>query len=263
VTDADRPLVAVVAYHLNARRVTRWPAGGYGVPTPYVDALRRAGGRAAILPPGEDGDAEELLARFDGLLLVGGGDAAPERYGQEPGAHVYGVEPDRDETEIGLVRAAARARIPTLCICRGMQIMNVAFGGTLLQHLPDVPGLLPHGVPLDGTHPMHDVVPETGSWLSTTTNASVLACSSHHHQGVDRLGEGLVVVGRSPDGLVEAVSSDASEGEDAAWLLGVQWHPEETAANDPAQQALFDGFVALARRRGRSARGWPERAARD
>jgi putative glutamine amidotransferase len=253
-----RALVAVVAYHLDGSRVARWPDGGYGVPAPYVDALRRAGARTAILSPGEEGDPEELLEPFDGLLLVGGGDVDPARYGAEPDTeHNYGVEADRDTFETELLRAADRLHLPTLCICRGMQIMNVAFGGTLHQHLPDMPGMLQHGVPLEGTETLHEVTPEPGTLLSAATKSGALACSSHHHQGVDRVGDGLLVSGRSPDGLVEAIEltgADGNDPEQTTWMLGVQWHPEETAAADPDQQVLFDAFVNLARWRGQLAR---------
>jgi putative glutamine amidotransferase len=252
-----RPLIGVVTYSLDDTRVQRWPEGGYGVPAPYVDALRRAGARPLLVAPGETGAAEELLEPFDGLMLVGGGDLDPARYGAEPDtAHNYDIDPARDELEIALLTAADAMALPTLCICRGMQVMNVAFGGSLHQHLPDLPGLIPHGVPLDGTQAMHDVEPVPGTRLSATTKAGVLRCSSHHHQGVDRVGEGLTVSGRSPDGLVEAVERGLFDmnAPDAGWMVGVQWHPEETAPVDPVQQALFDGLVLLAGWRGRRAK---------
>jgi putative glutamine amidotransferase len=242
-----RPLIAVVAYHLGDDRVARWPNGGYGVPSPYLDALRRAGARTAILSPGEEGSPEEILEPFDGVLLVGGGDVAPGRYGAKTEEHVYGVEPDRDELETSLLRAAERAELPTLCICRGMQVMNVAFGGTLHGHLPDLPDLLEHGVPTAGTQTMHEVRVTRESRLFASTKRAVLSCSSHHHQGVDRLGEGLVVTGRSSDGLIEAIELPVRDDDDRRFFLGVQWHPEDTAAEDPSQQALFAGFVNVAR----------------
>jgi putative glutamine amidotransferase len=257
-----RPIIAVAAYHLASGRVTRWPAGGYGVPAPYLDALRRTGARTALISPGETGGAEELLEPFDGLVLVGGGDVDPACYGGEPDVeHNYGVEADRDEMEIAMVLAADRMHLPTLCICRGMQVMNVAFGGTLHQHLPAIDSLLAHGVPVEGTQTLHEVVPEPGTLLSATTKSGPLTCSSHHHQGVDRVGDGLRVSGQSPDGLVEAVerplpsleTTNISEAE-ITWMLGVQWHPEETAGGDPAQQSLFDAVCNLARLRGSRAR---------
>jgi putative glutamine amidotransferase len=247
--DRSRPLIAVVAYHLAGDRVARWPEGGYGVPAPYLDALRRAGTRTAIVAPGEAGMPEDILDPFDGLLVVGGGDVDPARYGGGSNEHLYGIEPDRDDFEITLLQAADRLAMPTLCICRGMQVMNVAFGGTLHPHLPDRPNLIEHGVPIGGTQTMHDVTPEPGSRLSAVTKASVLSCSSHHHQGVDRLGDGLDLTGRSPDGLIESIERTTPDPDErgSTWMLGVQWHPEETADRDPAQQALFDGLVRLAR----------------
>jgi putative glutamine amidotransferase len=258
-----RALIAVVAYHLDGSRVARWPDGGYGVPAPYVGALRRAGARTAILSPGEEGDPEELLEPFDGLLLVGGGDIDPARYGAEPDTeHNYGVEPDRDAFEIDLLRAADRLHLPTLCICRGMQVMNVAWGGSLHQHLPGMPGLIQHGVPIENTQTLHEIVPVPGTLLSATTKAGPLKGASHHHQGLDRVGGELVVSGRSPDGLVEAIELPGADGNDVehtTWMMGVQWHPEETAAEDRAQQVLFDVLVGLARWRGKRARpGEPE-----
>jgi putative glutamine amidotransferase len=251
VTNDRRPLIAVVAYHLDGTRVARWPEGGYGVPSLYLDALRRAGARTVILAPGEEGEPEEILEPFDALLLVGGGDIDPARYGGSGNEHVYGVEPDRDEAEIELLHAADRIAMPTLCICRGVQVMNVAFGGTLFGHLPDVPGMQVHGVPLDQSQTIHDVIVEPASRLAAVTKAGRIASLSHHHQGIDRLGEGLAVTGRTEDGLVEAIERVVPDPEDASatWMLGVQWHPEETAEGDPAQQSLFEALTSLGRDR--------------
>ena len=256
MTHRYRPLIAVVAYHLDGSRVARWPEGGYGVPALYLDALRRAGARTAILAPGEEGDPEELLAPFDGLLLVGGGDIDPARYGGAPNEHVYGVEPDRDDAETALLHAAHRIAMPTLCICRGIQVMNVAFGGTLHGHLPDVPGIQVHGVPLDRSQTIHTVKPEPGSRLAAVTKSASLDCLSHHHQGIDRLGDGLAVTGRTEDGLIESIERIVPDPEDprSTWMLGVQWHPEETAEGDPDQQALFEALALLARLRGARAK---------
>ena len=251
MTPSYRSLIAVVAYHLDGTRVARWPEGGYGVPSLYLDALRRAGARTVILAPGEAGEPEEILDPFDALLLVGGGDIDPARYGGTPNEHVYGVEPDRDEAEIALLHAADRIAMPTLCICRGVQIMNVAFGGTLHGHLPDMPGMQVHGVPLDQSQTIHEVEPEPGSRLAAVTESASLACLSHHHQGIDRLGDGLAVTGRTEDGLIEAIERIVPDPEDptATWMLGVQWHPEETAERDTAQQSLFEALTTLGRDR--------------
>ncbi len=243
------PLIAVAAYHLGDDRVARWPRGGYGVPAPYIERVGAAGGRAAIVAPGEAGDAGELLARFDGLLLVGGGDVDPGRYGADPGGALYGVERDRDDFEIELLRAAKGDGVPTLCICRGMQVLNVAFGGTLHQHLPDMAGMMAHGVPVDGTEVLHEVTVEAGTLLSNAVDGRPsLACSSHHHQGVDRVGEGLRICGRSADGLVEALEA-GGPGAGEGWIVGVQWHPEDAGGGDPAQEGLFAELVRRARLR--------------
>jgi len=133
------PQVAVVAYHLRPGRVSFWNVGGYGVPENYIDAIRRAGGRPVLLLPGDQTPIEEVLEPFQALLLVGGGDVEPSRYGQPPHSEIYGLEPDRDGFEIALLRHADGSGMPMLAICRGMQVMNVACGGSLIQHLPDHP----------------------------------------------------------------------------------------------------------------------------
>jgi putative glutamine amidotransferase len=136
-----------------------------------------------------------------------------------------------------------------------MQVMNVAYGGTLIQHLPGTPGLLEHGVPVADTQSLHDVKTEPQSRLRATTGVERLTCSSHHHQGVDRIGDGLRPTGWSEDGLVEAIELEpdadpADRPHEAVWMLGVQWHPEDTAERDPAQQMLFNALANLAHLRG-------------
>jgi putative glutamine amidotransferase len=238
----SRPEIAVVAYHLRPGRIKLWQVGGYGVPENYVDAVRRASGRATLVLPGDDRSPAELLDAFDALLLVGGGDVDPARYGAEPDPTLYGVEPDRDDLEIALLREADARRFPTLCVCRGMQVMNVAFGGTLIQHLADDDRFIPHGVPSGEEHIAHQVKLAAASRIADAANTDVLSCASHHHQGVDAdgLGDGIVATGWSEDGLVEAIERE--EG----WMVGAQWHPEETAGEDRAQQGLFDGLLRRA-----------------
>ena len=237
-----KPLIAVGCYHLALGRVTRWDTGAYAVPDEYVAAVERAGARAALLAGTPDDDAEAFLTRFDALLLVGGGDVDPDRYGDiARHLQLYGMNAERDRMEVGLVLAADRLRMPTLAICRGIQVMNVAFGGTLHQHLPDVEAFADHRRPA-GEGFLHEVKVLESSRLAEATGSAALRCYSAHHQGLDRLAEGLTATGWAEDGLVEA--AERPEG----WVVGVQWHPEHTAADDPTQQALFDALVRRARK---------------
>ncbi len=235
-----RPEIALVAYHLRPGRVSWWRVGGYGLPENYVDAVRRAGGRAGLILPRDDRGPAELLDRFDGLLLVGGGDVDPSAYGGPSHAESYGIEPDRDEIEIALLHEADRRRMPTLCICRGMQVLNVAFGGTLIQHLPADDRFIPHGVPSGEEGVVHEVKLDPRGRVAEACRADVVSVSSHHHQGVERSGPGLTATGWSPDGLVEALERGGG------WMVGAQWHPEESADRDPSQQGLFDELVRRA-----------------
>jgi gamma-glutamyl-gamma-aminobutyrate hydrolase PuuD len=232
------PLIAVPAYRLPKGRITRWEQGGYAVPEKYVEGIRRAGGRPLLLTAPVDGSPEEILAPFDGLCLIGGGDIDPFLYGTEPHQEIYGLNRDRDDLELALIRHAAGIGMPVLGICRGIQIANVAFGGSLHQHLPDL-GINGHGSPTagdDAYRPVRQEV-EPGSKLASALGATSLTGSCAHHQAVDSLGKGLRAVARSGDDLIEGI-----EKEDG-WLVAVQWHPEVTAAVDPVQQALFGAFV--------------------
>jgi putative glutamine amidotransferase len=245
------PLVAIPTYHLGPGRVGNWE-GAYALPEPYVAALRAAGARVVLLPPGQPGDPDEVLAPFDGLLLAGGGDLEPARYGAGDHPAQYGIDPDRDQLELELARAAVRRELPTLGICRGFQLLNVAFGGTLVQHLPE-----------DGDQPMvehrneakqamHGLRAEPGSRLAEALGQVEAEGLSHHHQAIDRLGEGFRPVAWAPDGLVEGIERDQG------WTVGVLWHPESTAAADPVQHGLLRAFVDVASRRGQAF--WRQRA---
>ncbi|MFL5797375.1 MAG: gamma-glutamyl-gamma-aminobutyrate hydrolase family protein [Actinomycetota bacterium] len=237
------PLIAVPAYRLPAERVKGWRAGAFAVPDLYVFAARRAGATPLAVMESEPEPAVHVLDEVDGLMLLGGGDLDPSLYGAERHPEVYGVDRDRDAVEIAMVRAAVDRGMPILAICRGIQVVNVAFGGTLVQHLPDLPGLLQHDGPGRGTPVMHDVKVSPESGLALVTGSETLVCSSHHHQAVDRLGDGLVVTARADDGVIEALEHEEALG----WTVAVQWHPEDTAADDPAQQALFDALAHHAR----------------
>ena len=240
------PLVAVPAYHLRPGRVSGWQDSAAAVPTAYTAALRRAGLRPAILDAPDPGPAEEVLIPFAGLVLLGGGDVAPLHYHQQPHPEVYGVEADRDALELDLARQAVALGLPLLAICRGAQVLNVALGGTLVQHLSDLPGTAAHGRQTTDDPPaVHKVRVEPGCRLAAAlAGAEVLAdCVSIHHQAADRVAAGLVVTGRSPDGVIEAMETPPGPG----WVLAVQWHPERTAQSDPCQQAIFDAFASAVR----------------
>ena len=243
------PLVAIPTYHLGPGKVGNWE-GAYALPEPYVATLVAAGARVALLPPAQPGAAEELLERFDGLLLAGGGDIEPARYGAGDHPAQYGIDPARDELELELARVAVRTGVPTLGICRGVQLLNVAFGGTLIQHLPEGDGHVVHRD--EAKQAMHDVEVEPGSRLAGALGQTRAACRSHHHQGLDRIGDGFRPVAWAPDGLVEGIERDQG------WTVGVLWHPESTAAADPVQHALLRGFAAAASRRAQAF--WRQRA---
>jgi putative glutamine amidotransferase len=235
------PLIAIPTYHLGPGRVGDW-AGAYALPEAYVTALRRAGARPVLLPSAEPADAADLLEPFHGLLLAGGGDVDPARYGAPAHPAQYGTDPDRDAVELALALAADRLGKPVLGICRGVQLLNVAFGGTLLQHLPELTGLLRHRA--DGEQLRHPLRVLAGSRLAGALGGEQVEGLSHHHQGLDRLGDGFQAVAWSPDGLVEGIERERG------WTVGVLWHPEGTAAADPAQHRLLRSFVAEASRRG-------------
>ena len=238
------PLVAIPASHLPADRVAGWRDDGFGLPGAYVHAQRAAGLQPVIVPGvGGGADADAVAASFSGVVLAGGGDVDPTRYGAEPHPSVYGVHPARDDFELALVTAALARQRPVLAICRGMQVVNVACGGTLWQHLPDVEGSDVHGDPTAKRWITHDVTVAAGSRLAAAVAGRRLAgCVSHHHQGVAQPGHGLVPVAWAGDGLVEAMEA-AGDG----WLLAVQWHPEVNAGDDPRQHAIFARFAAQVR----------------
>ncbi len=232
MTRAVRPVIALSAY----RETARWGIWERQVdllPAKYADAVWRAGG-APLIVPALPGAAEEVLGSVDALVVAGGSDVDPGAYGADPHPLLGEVRPDRDATELGLVRAALVSGIPVLGVCRGAQVLNVALGGTLHQHLPEVTGVEHRAGP--GVYTTTDVALTPGSRLAEVLGGhAVVSC--YHHQALDRLGEGLVPVGIAPDGAIEAV-----ELAGAAWVVGVQWHPEE--GEDPR---LFEALVERAR----------------
>ncbi|TYL50518.1 gamma-glutamyl-gamma-aminobutyrate hydrolase family protein [Agromyces mariniharenae] len=209
----------------------------------YVSAVQEAGGAPIIFPSLDVhvDDPERLIDLVDGLFLPGGRDLDAELYGSV--AHPTNDKPlrVRDELEIALTQLARERDIPILGACRGMQVLNVALGGTLEQHLGDRIDLTPHRN-IYGEHTSHPVSILPDTLLRSITHEADFEISSHHHQGVDRLGEGLVVSASAPDGVVEAI-----ETTNGAFCLGVQWHPEERL--DPEGIALIRAFVQAARTR--------------
>lgn len=195
-----------------------------GLSTSYLQALKNAGLIPVLLPPVYDSfTAGPTLDRVDGLLLTGGGDVDPAFYGTTPRHEIRGLSRARDESEIALIHAAKAMRLPTLAICRGIQIMNVAFGGTLVQDIAkDWPGSLAHDAPSRASR-SHGVSLESDSLIAKAVKSTRFDVNSLHHQSIDKLGEGLRITGRSPDGIVEAAESADPDW----WALGVQWHPED------------------------------------
>ncbi|MEO2162602.1 MAG: gamma-glutamyl-gamma-aminobutyrate hydrolase family protein [bacterium] len=218
----------------------RDPEGRLTLPAEYVACVRAARGRVVLLPPGES-DPAAWLEDLDGIVLAGGGDLAPETWGGTGTAENYGVDLDRDRTELALAAAVLDRHLPSLWICRGLQILNVVLGGTLIEHLPDRVGeevlhRLPPREPVS-----HPVELEPASRLARSLGCTRCDTVSWHHQAVDRPGSQLVVVARAPDGTIEALELPSHPE-----LVAVQWHPELSAAEDPVQQGLFDALVVRA-----------------
>ena len=248
-----RPLIGVSAY----RQTTSWWAWERDaalVPGTYLDVLEAAGGQAVLIPPpgagscaasegtgrasttDRQGPLDPLVAALDGLVLIGGGDIDSGRYGQVADPRNGGVNDGRDDVELALLDAALRADVPVLAVCRGIQILNVHLGGDLVQQLPDLLGSNDHQ-PRPGAFGPVTVTTEPGSTVRRLLGerADVLCC---HHQAVGTLGRDLVVTARSGDGVIEAVELPGHR-----FVVGVQWHPEETG-----DRRLFEALVDAARR---------------
>ena len=219
-----RPVIGICTA-LERARWSVWEQDAALLSLSYVTAIQRAGGLVLMLPPDEwlTEEPDAVLHLLDGLVLAGGADIDPASYGQPPHPETHDTVPERDAFELALTRAAIERDLPILGICRGMQLLNVARGGTLLQHVPELVGHEHHRRVLgsfEGTE--HDVVLSEGSLAAAAAGELVHVTRSHHHQGVDRIGEGLLVTGLSTiDQLPEAI-----ELPERSFVLGVQWHPE-------------------------------------
>lgn len=235
--------------------VAQWRKGYGRIPLPYVHAVEASGGRVRVLstfdlPPTEtvpDGiDAELGLDATDpspldgaaGLLLPGGGDIDPQWYGCPRHPRTHNVSHRRDRFELTLLEAALAHDVPVLAICHGMQLLNVELGGTLDQHLSDDAARLDHDRDRPRAEPVHDVRIAPGSLLAAAMGADEAPVNSHHHQGLERVGKGLVEVAWAGDGVLEGVVLPSHR-----WVLGVQWHPEAMAPIDRREKGIFDAFV--------------------
>jgi putative glutamine amidotransferase len=237
-----RPVIGVCTSLVQAAWSV-WNQRAALTPYGYITAIHRAGGLAVMIPPDPEfeRDPDQVLDLIDGLILAGGNDIDPSAYGAEPHAETKAIVPERDQSELALVRRAWERDMPVLGICRGMQLLNVSRGGTLLQHLPDEVGHGDHRInpgSFDGAD--HDVQLDKESLAARAAGEEVHVTKSHHHQGVDVVGEGLRVSGHSAlgDELPEAV-----EAPDRRFVLGVQWHPEV----DPRSRVVRSFVRAAAR----------------
>lgn len=218
----------------------------------YVAAIRDAGGLPLVITPAHTGESlRDLYALLDGLVLTGGEDVEPARYGEVVTHPSVETLPARDAMEFALTAWARADGLPLLAICRGIQVLNVALGGSLYQDLPsDRPGGVWHqqtaaDPPVPRTQPSHPVRVEAGSWLAGVIGEGPWPVNSIHHQGIKVLAPPLVAVAHAPDGVVEAVEAGDPDG--ATVLVGVQWHPEELLqGGDPASRRLFEAFVIAA-----------------
>lgn len=219
----ERPIIGICA-GVERARWGAWDDFVTMTPASYVSAVQAAGGLAVLLPPDDAAaeDPDDLLDRLDALILAGGTDVDPASYGARPHPEVTRTAPERDRFELALAHGALQRDLPLLAICRGMHMLNVACGGTLVQHVPDVVGHEDHRH-APGRFADHDVELEPRSLAARAAGVARLAVKSHHHQGIDELGDGLEVTGWSvTDRLAEAV-----EDRERRFVLGVLWHPEE------------------------------------
>ena len=234
-----KPIIAVTTYGRYEKDLeTPYYQYHFALPAMYIDAIRRAGGIPLLVPPGEE-NWDDVLTTVDGVLITGGADVHPAEYnGNTTHENLTKLDPERDKTELTLVKELTNGHyLPTLCICRGMQVLNVALGGSLHEHVADVHPEDIHRGP-DGGWTVQEALVHPNSLLAEVMQADTVATYSGHHQAVKELGSDLKVSATAADGIIEAI-----EHANLPWLIGVQWHPEITAAEDVTQQRLFDELV--------------------
>ena len=228
-----RPVIGITSYAQNAKWGA-WDLPAVLIPLAYVDAVENAGGRAVVIPPSDEG-VDETLEALDGIIFSGGADLDPSIYGADPHPETDAPQARRDAGELALLRSALERDMPVLAICRGVQLLNVARGGDLVQHLPEEVGHDEHKE-VPGEFAEHPVEIKGGSRLASIVGERS-DVTSHHHQGLGRVGEGLVETAWARDGTLEGVEDPSRR-----FAVGVQWHPE--AGEDAA---LFEALVAEAR----------------
>ena len=242
-TTNTSPIIGISCYSVRAQWGV-WDDEADLLPHRYVAMVARTGGLPVLLPPTEH--TADVLPRLDGLILSGGSDVEPSRYGAPPDPAAGPFYPARDAAELELCRRALASRLPLLGICRGLQLINVALGGTLHQHLPDLVGNDSHS-PKEHGYGTHKVSVAPGSQLSAILGRSEAAVPTHHHQAVDRLGTGLVATAWADDSVIEAAElapSDSRPSPAGQFMVAVQWHPE--VGEDAS---LFNALIAAASQR--------------
>jgi putative glutamine amidotransferase len=250
VLDGRPPLVGITTSELRRQdqnppiKESEPPGTELALGLNYPAAVARAGGLPMVIPPLPALGVGAVIEHIDALLLSGGPDLHPRLYGQEPGPDLGPTEPELDAYELLLCRAALASRTPILGVCRGMQLINVACGGTLHQHVPASFGdAIEHRSPLKGVRASHTVTIVEGTCLAELAGGDELWVNSFHHQAIDELGQNLTIGARAPDGLIEGI-----EGTGDAFVVGVQWHLESLTATEPRQGALLSALVNAARR---------------
>ena len=218
-----RPRIALIGRFTNTASALRY--GGVVSSRALLESLWDAGADPITLLAAAESDWKQRLQGYQGVLLAGGGDINPARYGQEPDASVYDVDDLQDDSDFGMTKYVLQQGIPTLAVCRGLHVVNVVRGGTLIQDMPE-----------NHRHVVQEV--KVSDYESFGFTSELVATSCYHHQAIDKLGSGLEVLGRGPDGTIEAVGIEST-----VWARGVQWHPEDTAKSDANQHGLLARLV--------------------